>query len=181
MQGDEKREVLKSFNHRLNNDLQALLALIKLKKRFEIDDGEIIDFTCVSIASISAIQNQMYYSDDENLISAAEFFDGFKKILTDQYIKSGIEFSSEIESDLKMDPKKMFHLMLLVNELVTFDSTSNIRFSLEKIDDECLLKYSGLKEKISGVRNILFEELVKQIDGHVESVGNDSVSIKFKQ
>ena len=54
---DEKRLLLKNFNHRLNNDLQEVLALIKLKKRFNIDKDEIINFSCVSIASMSSIQN----------------------------------------------------------------------------------------------------------------------------
>ena len=54
---DEKRLLLKDYNHRLNNDLQAVLAFIKLKKRFGIDDDEIVTFSCVSIASLSAIQN----------------------------------------------------------------------------------------------------------------------------
>ena len=62
---DEKRLILKDYNHRLNNDLQALLAFIKLKKRFEIDNDEIINFSYVSIASISAIQNMMYYADND--------------------------------------------------------------------------------------------------------------------
>ena len=34
---DEKRLLLKNFNHRLNNDLQEVLALIKLKKRFNTE------------------------------------------------------------------------------------------------------------------------------------------------
>ena len=97
---DEKRLILKDYNHRLNNDLQALLAFIKLKKRFEIDNDEIINFSYVSIASISAIQNMMYYADNEdNLISVNGFFEDFIKILNDYYFKSNIQFSNEIEND----------------------------------------------------------------------------------
>lgn len=33
---DEKRLLLKDYNHRLNNDLQAVLAFIKLKKDLEL-------------------------------------------------------------------------------------------------------------------------------------------------
>ena len=40
---DEKRSLLKEYNHRINNDLQALLAFIKLQRRFGIDNDEIIN------------------------------------------------------------------------------------------------------------------------------------------
>ncbi len=191
---DEKRLLLKNFNHRLNNDLQEVLALIKLKKRFNIDKDEIINFSCVSIASMSSIQNLMYNTNHESdYISTAEFFDDFVKILNDYYSKSNIEFSSEIE-DFYASPKKVFQLMLLVNEMLSLsldfsfndELEKKISFNLEKIGEEGLLTYSdngsGIKEIISGseIRAVLFEQLIKQIDGTLESSDSDSIiSIKF--
>ena len=191
---DEKRLLLKNFNHRLNNDFQEVLALIKLKKRFNIDKDEIINFSCVSIASMSSIQNLMYNTNHESdYISTAEFFDDFVKILNDYYSKSNIEFSSEIE-DFYASPKKVFQLMLLVNEMLSLsldfsfndELEKKISFNLEKIGEEGLLTYSdngsGIKEIISGseIRAVLFEQLIKQIDGTLESSDSDSIiSIKF--
>ena len=191
---DEKRLLLKNFNHRLNNDLQEVLALIKLKKRFNIDKDETINFSCVSIASMSSIQNLMYNTNHESdYISTSEFFDDFVKILNDYYSKSNIEFSNEIE-DFYASPKKVFQLMLLVNEMVSLsldfsfneDLEKKISFNLEKIGEEGLLTYSdngsGIKEIISGsdIRAVLFEQLIKQIDGTLESSDSDSViSVKF--
>ncbi|WP_405264397.1 histidine kinase dimerization/phosphoacceptor domain -containing protein [Methanobrevibacter sp.] len=191
---DEKRLLLKNFNHRLNNDLQEVLALIKLKKRFNIDKDEIINFSCVSIASMSSIQNLMYNTNHESdYISTAEFFDDFVKILNDYYSKSNIEFSNEIE-DFYASPKKVFQLMLLVNEMLSLsldfsfndELEKKISFNLEKIGEEGLLTYSdngsGIKEIISGseMRAVLFEQLIKQIDGTLESSDSDSIiSIKF--
>ena len=191
---DEKRLLLKNFNHRLNNDLQEVLALIKLKKRFNIDKDEIINFSCVSIASMSSIQNLMYNTNHESdYISTSEFFDDFVKILNDYYSKSNIEFSNEIE-DFYASPKKVFQLMLLVNEMVSLsldfsfneDLEKKISFNLEKIGEEGLLTYSdngsGIKEIISesDIRAVLFEQLIKQIDGTLESSDSDSViSVKF--
>ena len=191
---DEKRLLLKNFNHRLNNDLQEVLALIKLKKRFNIDKDEIINFSCVSIASMSSIQNLMYNTNHESdYISTSEFFDDFVKILNDYYSKSNIEFSNEIE-DFYASPKKVFQLMLLVNEMVSLsldfsfneDLEKKISFNLEKIGEEGLLTYSdngsGIKEIISesDIRAVLFEQLIKQVDGTLESSDSDSViSVKF--
>ena len=191
---DEKRLLLKNFNHRLNNDLQEVLALIKLKKRFNIDKDEIINFSCVSIASMSSIQNLMYNTNHESdYISTSEFFDDFVKILNDYYSKSNIEFSNEIE-DFYASPKKVFQLMLLVNEMLSLsldfsfndELEKKISFNLEKIGEEGLLTYSdngsGIKEIISGseIRAVLFEQLIKQIDGTLESSDSDSIiSIKF--
>ena len=191
---DEKRLLLKNFNHRLNNDLQEVLALIKLKKRFNIDKDEIINFSCVSIASMSSIQNLMYNTNHESdYISTAEFFDDFVKILNDYYSKSNIEFSNEIE-DFYASPKKVFQLMLLVNEMLSLsldfsfndELEKKISFNLEKIGEEGLLTYSdngsGIKEIISGseIRAVLFEQLIKQIDGTLESSDSDSsISIKL--
>lgn len=192
---DEKRLLLKDYNHRLNNDLQALLSFIKLKKRFQIDDSEIIDFSCVSISSISAIQNLMYNTDNEdNFISVSGFFEEFIKILDDYYARSNIGFSGEVSSDFDIHPKKMFHIMFLINEMInlslTFSFNGNlenkINFGLEKIGEECLLTYSdngsGIKQIISesDLRTILFEQLIKQIDGNLQSSDDNSViSIKF--
>lgn len=192
---DEKRLVLKDFNHRINNDIQALLAFIKLQKRFGIDNDEIINSSCVSIASISSIQNMMYYTDNnENLISINEFFEDFIKILNEYYSQFSIQFSNEIEKDFYMHPKRIFHLMFLINEMINLtinfsfkgNPDKKISFNIEKNGDECLLTYSdngsGIKETISesNLRTALFEQLIKQIDGTLESVGEDSViSIKF--
>ncbi|MBO7731394.1 MAG: sensor histidine kinase [Methanobrevibacter sp.] len=192
---DEKRLLLKDYNHRLNNDLQAVLAFIKLKKRFGIDDDEIVTFSCVSIASISAIQNLMYNTDNsENLIGVNEFFEEFIKILNDYYSKFNLRFFNEIKTDFYIDPKEIFHLMLLINEMVNLsldfsfkdDSEHSISLNLEKSGEECLLTYSdngsGIKETISesNLRTALFEQSVKQIDGVLEpSDANSTILIKF--
>lgn len=192
---DEKRLILNDYNHRINNDLQALLAFIKLQKRFEIDDDEIINFSCISIASISLIQNMMYNTDDEeNFIGVSEFFEGFIKILNDNLSKFNILFSGDVENDFDMNPKKMFHLMFLINEMinlsidVSFDENQKkeIQFAIEKKGHDCLLTYSdngsGIKETISEsrTRSFLFMPLIKQIDGNLESSDENSlIRIKF--
>lgn len=192
---DEKRALLKDYNHRINNDLQALLAFIKLQRRFGIDNEEILNSTSVSIASISAIQNLMYETDeDENFISTGKFFEYFIKILDEQYSNSNIKFSGEVENDFNMHPKKVFHLMFLVTEMVNLsinvsfkdDSEHEISFSLEKNGEECLLIYSdngeGIKETISesSIQTVLVEQSIKQINGTLESSNdNSTVHIKF--
>ena len=191
---DEKRLILREYNHRLNNDLQALLAFIKIQRRFEIDDDEIINFTCISIASISSIQNLMYNAEDANLISTYEFLEDFIKILNDQYVRSGIGFSTQVKQDFLLNPKRMFQLMFILNEMINQsiafsfegDSQNMISFNLERVEEECLLTYSdnglGIKEEISGssIRGVLFEQLLKQIDGTLESSqDNSTILIRF--
>ena len=191
---DEKRSVLKDFNHRINNDLQVLLAFIKLQKRLGVDNDEIINSSCVCIASVSLIQNMMFESDDnEHLINTGESFEKFTHILDEYYTQFNIRFTNEIKTDLKMKAKKVFHIMFLLNEMINLsikysfkeEAEKVITFNLEKSNDECLLTYtdngSGIKETISesDMKTMLFEQLVKQIDGNVES-GNDSkICIKF--
>lgn len=192
---DEKKALLKEFNHRINNDLQALLAFIKLKKRFGIDNGNIINFSSVSISSISAIQNLMYNSDDENnFINVAEFFEELAKILNDYYAGEGIVFSNETGSEFIMNPKKVFHVMFLINEMVNLSidlslngaSEKKISFSIGRNGDECLLKYSdsgsGIADMVSesDMKIVLFEQMVKQVNGNLESSDSNSVVlIKF--
>ncbi|WP_296804998.1 histidine kinase dimerization/phosphoacceptor domain -containing protein [uncultured Methanobrevibacter sp.] len=193
VESDERRKILQEYNHRLNNDLQAVMAFIKLQKRFGIDSEEIINFSYVSIASISTIQNQIYNSEDEeSKIGVCEFFKEFIKTLEDYYAKSNAIFSYEIENDFDMGPKKMFHLMLLLNEMVNLsldgakdDSDNKISFNLEKVGEECILNYSDnslkIKDRISqsDINKMLFDQLIKQMDGSLESTSEDSFSIKF--
>lgn len=190
LSGDEKREVIKKFNHRLNNDLQALMAFMKLQKRFGIDDEEIVNFSYVSIASISAIQNLMYNSKDD-LICTRDFLNEFLKILNDHYMREGIAFSNDSEDDIRISPKAMFHLMMLLNEMIdlsfefSFEGVTDkkISFRVEENGDECLLTYSdngsGISQplKDSEMRMLLFDQLVHQIDGTSEFVNCNTVSV----
>ena len=121
-------------------------------------------------------------------------FEDFIKILNEYYSKFNIQFSNEIKTDFYIHPKKMFHLMFLINEMINLsinfsfeESTQNqISFNLEKNEDKCLLTYSdngsGIKETISesSRRTVLFEQLIKQIDGTLESSDSNSIiSIEF--
>ena len=190
MDPDEKRQVLRDFNHRINNDLNALLAFIKLQRRFEMDEGQIITSSCVVIASISTIQNMMYGSDDaENRISVAESFNEFKKILNDYY---DVQFTAQVEGDFSMNPKKMFHLLFLINEMVSLSNDisfngagdDRIDFRIEQNGGECILIYSDNGKSIGDAiskpdkRTILFEQLKKQIDATLD-VNDSDVCVKF--
>ena len=191
---DEKRLLLKKYNHRLNNDIQALLAFIKLQKRFGIDNDEIINSSCVTIASISSIQNMIYRTDnEENLISINDFFVDFMKIINDYYSAFNIIFFNETEKDFYLDSKKVFQIMFLINELINFsinfsfkdNNEHKITFNLEKKGDGCLLTYSdngsGIKEKVSESNNrtILLEQSIKQIDGTLDYSNNNIITINF--
>ena len=181
MDHDEKRSLLREYTHRINNDLQALLAFIKLKRRFGVDSEEIINFSCVSISSVSAIQNMMYDSDDdENRISARGFFKSLKKILDDHYARSNVRFVNETSEDFIINPKKMFHIMFLVNEMVAMSvgDASEINFGLERDGDEVILNYSSDTSMDGCGENIFFEQMIKQIDA-IPEYGNSTVSIRF--
>lgn len=193
---DEKKLLLKGYNHRLNNDLQALLAFIKLQKRFGVDKDEIINSSCVTIASISSIQNMIYKTEDsENKISIGESFEEFTKIINEYYSTSNIKFSYELKTDFLSNPKKVYHIIFLINEMINLsmdfsfndESERKISWNIHKEGEECVLQYSdngsGIKETISGsdYRAMLFGQLVKQIDGNLESSDDSNISIRFNQ
>lgn len=196
LNSNEKKILLKEFNHELNNNLQFLLAFIKLQKRFGIDDDEIINSTCVSIASISLIQNKKYNLDNEDgLILIKDFFKDYLGILNEYYSKFNIDFSIEIEEDFYSKTKKLFHLISLINELInlsidyTFNNSieNKISINIKRNLDDGLLVYSdsglGIKKFLSSsnLRNSLIEQLIKQIDGSLEFSDDDSLfTIKFK-
>lgn len=196
LNSNEKKILLKEFNHELNNNLQFLLAFIKLQKRFGIDDDEIINSTCVSIASISLIQNKKYNLDNEDgLILIKDFFKDYLGILNEYYSKFNIDFSIEIEEDFYLKTKKLFHLISLINELInlsidyTFNNSieNKISINIKRNLDDGLLVYSdsglGIKKFLSSsnLRNSLIEQLIKQIDGSLEFSDDDSLfTIKFK-
>lgn len=196
LNSNEKKILLKEFNHELNNNLQFLLAFIKLQKRFGIDNNEIINSTCVSIASISLIQNKKCNLDNEDgLILIKDFFKDYLGILNEYYSKFNIDFSIEIEDDFYLKTKKLFHLISLINELInlsidyTFNNSidNKIIINIKRNLDDGLLVYSdsglGIKKFLSSsnLRKSLIEQLIKQIDGSLEFSDDDSLfTIKFK-
>lgn len=198
LNSNEKKILLKEFNHELNNNLQFLLAFIKLQKRFGIDDDEIINSTCVSIASISLIQNEKCNLDNEDgLILIKDFFKDYLGILNEYYSKFNIGFSIEIEEDFCLKTKKLFHLISLINELInlsidytfndSIDNDNKISINIKRNLGDGLLVYSdnglGIKKFLSSsnLRNLLFEQLLKQIGGNLEFSDDDSLfTIKFK-
>lgn len=190
---DEKRAILKKFNQDLNNNLQFILAYTKLQNRFGVDKDEIINTSCVFIASIAAIQNKKFEARHEkNLIPAEGFLKDYIGILNEYY--SSIDFSINVKEEFYIKQKQLFHIIALINELInlsinsTFkeDSNRKISFSLEKNQEECTLKYSdygfGIRDIISkpNMRSVLFEQLVKQIEGKLNySNDNAEITINF--
>lgn len=189
--------LLKELNHRVKNNMQTILSLIRLQKN-EIDDINIkgvLDTIKNRISAMNHLHEYLYIdnSDKDIDIDAQVYFSNIVNELKNTYTSSiNIEYS--ISTKLTSDDS--VHCGLIVNELVTnafkyafVDSVGNIFISLSKKNDMFILsvKDDGIgfdkntKENSLGL-NIVDTLATLQLKGSltIDSSNGVVVLIKWK-
>lgn len=142
---DEKELLLKELNHRVKNNMQTIVSLIRLQSD-EIENEKLKDILLTIQNRISAmghLHELLYKQDDINYIDVYEYFEVLIDEVRDSY-DSFIEIHLDIKTKLKME--QSIYCGLIINELITNsfkyafpDKKGNIFITLEKENENIKL------------------------------------------
>lgn len=183
-QNEEKTTLLKEIHHRVKNNLQIIISLLRLQSN-KIDDlntKQLFNIAINRIYSISSIHEKIYQNNDFRKINIKEYFEDLtKEIISLNELNFNIKtkLNFQVES-INIEP--IVPLALILNELISnsikhFDSSINqlsIEIELNTKDlNSMVLIYSdngrwGNTEEKKTLGLELIETLTKQINGTLE-------------
>jgi two-component sensor histidine kinase len=179
----EKTVLLKEVHHRVKNNLQVIVSLMRLQMR-EIKNEETAEMfkeTMSRVMTMSMIHEKVYQSDELSRIDLERYFlDLSKDILQTYQTNNTAKFNPQFQLK-SLDLESIVPLALIFNELFTnsikhaFDCTENpeISLSIEKTKEGLvLLRYEdngtwkqATTEGSFGLE--LIESLAEQLDAQV--------------
>ncbi len=190
---DEKTMLLKELHHRVKNNLQIVISLLRLQSD-KFDNHEINEILTKSenrIKAISSVHELLYKSDSIIEIDMQHYFESLSKDISDSFSK---EVDIKVDSRVKMGMDKAIYCGLILNELLTnslkyaFEKSGEIRVNLVHIDHSYTLtiqdngKGFDIKATKSGLGMQLVKTLVtKQLKGRmrIECNGGTKYIISF--
>lgn len=142
----EKEVLLKELNHRVKNNMQTIVSLIRLQSD-EIEDEKLKDILLTTqnrIAAMGHLHELLYNQENINFIDVYEYFETLVDEVKSSYDES-INIYLDIKTKLKME--QAIYCGLMINELITnsfkyafLNKKGNIYITLEKSNN--ILKLS---------------------------------------
>lgn len=190
---DEKEMLLKELNHRVKNNMQTIVSLVRLQLD-ETDDTyakTILTTTYNRINAMNHLHELLYYQNNISNVNANDYFTLLVDEIQDSYSKD-IKIHLDISSELKLE--QAIYCGLILNELITnafkhaFPSKcGNIYIKLSKSSTEYLLSVAddgiGYNKKISSnsLGLILVDSLIKsKLRGTLDISSEDGVKVLIK-
>ncbi len=199
----EKELLLKEIHHRVKNNLQIIVSLLKLQSKYVFDprDLEIFNKSRSRVETMSLIHEKLYKSADISQIDIGNYLNDLVKHLLKAYNISTarIEFSINAENIL-MSIDTAIPCGLIVNELINnilkhaFPDGYNgkIELNLRRSDENVILEVNdngiGIPDSFNMDKNDtlgmqLIDTLVRQLDGVIEvnRINGTRFSIEFRE
>ncbi|HWA05343.1 MAG TPA: PAS domain S-box protein [Ignavibacteria bacterium] len=199
----EKELLLKEIHHRVKNNLQIIVSLLKLQSKYVFDprDLEIFNKSRSRVETMSLIHEKLYKSADISQIDMGNYLRDLVGHLLKAYNLSTarIEFDIDAENIL-MSIDTAIPCGLIVNELINnilkhaFPDGYNgkIQLNLHRSDENVILEVVdngvGIPESFNMDKNDslgmqLIDTLVKQLDGVIEVTRTNGTrfSIEFRE
>ena len=134
----EKEVLLKELNHRVKNNMQTIVSLIRLQSD-EIEDEKLKDILLTTqnrIGAMGHLHELLYNQENINSINVYEYFETLVDEVKSSYDES-INIHLDIKTKLKME--QAIYCGLMINELITnsfkyafLNKKGNIYITLEK-------------------------------------------------
>ena len=194
---EEKEVLLRELNHRVKNNMQTIISLIRLQND-EIEDAKInmlLSTIQNRISAMSHLHELLYRKDTITFVDAYEYFE---RIVHE--IQQSFEHNIEVEYDTNctLSAESAIYCGLIINELLTnsfkhaFDENESgfIKIDFFKNDNEYSLIYSDngkgydptIKKESLGL--ILIETLTKKqlkAQLNINSTNGVKVEIRWKE
>ncbi len=191
---DEKKLLLKELNHRVKNNMQTIVSLIRLQSD-KVDDKLLQDFLITiqnRINAMSHLHELLYTQEDITHIDAYEYFELLIEEVRESYNYNEVEINFDITANLKME--QAVYCGLILNELITNafkyafpaqEGTITIKlykknnlYSLDICDDGIGYNQEIQKDSLG---LLLVTTLVKeQLGGTLKIDTSDGVKIKIR-
>ena len=189
MEANEHQTILiKEVHHRVKNNLQVLNSFLNLEKRaYKDKPGIIIDHMQSRLSSLAILHEKTYNTEDFKNINLKEYIvDQDSQLRGLIGLRDGIEFESEVDSDLNLTIEVITPLLLVIDELTMNaikhafpDKTvpnKKIIKKITKLDDstaQLILRDNGvgIEDPGSITKNLgceIIKNLTKQLDGEIE-------------
>ncbi|RLA84352.1 MAG: histidine kinase [Epsilonproteobacteria bacterium] len=190
---DEKVLLLKELNHRVKNNMQTIVSLIRLQSN-TIKDKKTKDiFSTIEhrLNAMKHLHELLYKQDNITHINSYEYIDIIFEEIKDSY-ESDINILYDISFDLKAE--QAIYCGLILNELITnsfkyafLDNQGEIKIKLFKNNDTIYLDVEDNgkgydKQKISkdSLGLFLVDTLVtKQLKGQIDIDSSDGTKVKI--
>jgi len=179
---DEKEILLKEVHHRIKNNLQIILSLLKLDTRYKHDaKDEIIDSTQARIRTMAIVHEQIYQSSDLAHVNIKEYLDNQINSLFNLYSPQNINrIVNVVNTEIGMDYATP--LGLIINEMIVNTikyafpngEGGNLEIDLEKLGNKIKLYVTddgiGLPEDLDISTSptlglTIINSLVEQLEG----------------
>ncbi|MCT7908952.1 ATP-binding protein [Arcobacter lacus] len=192
----EKEVLLKELNHRVKNNMQTIVSLIRLQSD-EIEDEKLKDILLTTqnrIAAMGHLHELLYNQENINFIDVYEYFETLVDEVKSSYDES-INIHLDIKTKLKME--QAIYCGLMINELITnsfkyafLNKKGNIYIILEKSNN--ILKLSVKDDGVGFDKNHTTFSLgltlvntlaINQLKGKmdIESKNGTSITISWNE
>ncbi len=131
---DEKTLLLKEVNHRVKNNMQMIVSLIRLQSN-DIDDKKMKNIFLTTqnrLNAMSQLHELLYQRDDISYINAYEYFTTLIEGLEETYTDD-INIEYDIDADLQTE--QAISCGIILNELVT----NSLKYAFNEDDDGLIL------------------------------------------
>lgn len=191
----EKEILLKEVHHRVKNNLQIILSLISLDKRFKKENyQEILESTQKRIRSMAIIHENIYSSHNLSNVSLVKYVSSFVGFLVDTY-GSNIAVHYDFE-DIDLDMNISIPLSLIINEIVSNslkyafpnNEKGNIYFENTITENKLILSIyddgTGLPdgfsiENTNSLGMVIIHSLIDQIDSEIRFLNCDGTGYQI--
>lgn len=146
---EEKELLFKELHHRVKNNLQLVLSLLRLQSdKAECDkQSHFLQQLDGRIRAISRTHEMLYKSDEVEIVDMSEYVEHYVDELENSFVDEYITIESSVDVSLPL--QEAVYIGLVVNELVTnaikyayTDKRGVVYLSLHKSNDTCILEVS---------------------------------------
>jgi len=147
----EKETLLKEIHHRVKNNLQIIISLLKLHADHANDPAfsELVSESQNRIISMSLIHEKLYVNTDLSRINLLEYSESLFQKLQSIYNKDFVKLKMDIPTELFFEIDKMIPVGLIMNEVLS--NSFKYAFPTEKGEISISMKDNVLSISDNGI------------------------------
>jgi len=194
----EKEWLLKEVHHRVKNNLQVVISLLRMQTSY-LDDTEAIRAIRESrhrLQAIALLHQKLYQSDQVEVVDMESYVKDLISYLKDSFGLSNVRFDLHVES-LKLPISNAVPMGLVINEAVTnavkygfpdkrsglvkiiLHLTSSGTLSLSISDNGIGMDVEQLETGLKSMGIRLIQMLAGQMNGHLEITSGNGVTVSI--